>query len=31
MRAEAVAEAEGKIVAVGTRATAMKLKGPSTY
>ena len=30
MRAEAVAEAGGKIVAVGSKATVMKLKGPST-
>jgi predicted amidohydrolase YtcJ len=30
MRAEAVAEAGGKIVAVGSRADVMKLKGPKT-
>jgi predicted amidohydrolase YtcJ len=30
MRAEAVAEAGGKIVAVGTKAQVMKLKGPNT-
>jgi predicted amidohydrolase YtcJ len=30
MRAEAVAEAGGKIVAVGTKAQVMKLKGPGT-
>jgi predicted amidohydrolase YtcJ len=30
MRAEAVAEAGGKIVAVGTKAEVMKLKGPNT-
>jgi predicted amidohydrolase YtcJ len=30
MRAEAVAESGGKIVAVGTKAQVMKLKGPST-
>jgi predicted amidohydrolase YtcJ len=30
MRAEAVAEAEGKIVAVGSWADVMKLKGPKT-
>ena len=30
MRAEAVAETGGKIVAVGTRARVMELKGPST-
>jgi hypothetical protein len=30
MRAEAVAEAGGKIVAVGTKADVMKLKGPAT-
>ena len=30
MRAEAVAERGGKIVAVGSKATVMKLKGPNT-
>jgi predicted amidohydrolase YtcJ len=30
MRAEAVAESSGKIVAVGTKAQVMKLKGPNT-
>jgi hypothetical protein len=30
MRAEAVAEAGGKIVAVGSKASVMKLKGPNT-
>jgi predicted amidohydrolase YtcJ len=30
MRAEAVAESGGKIVAVGSKATVMKLKGPNT-
>jgi hypothetical protein len=30
MRAEAVAEKDGKIVAVGSRATVTKLKGPDT-
>ncbi len=30
MRAEAVAEAGGRIVAVGSKASVMKLKGPST-
>lgn len=30
MRAEAIAEDDGKIVAVGTRADVMKLKGPKT-
>jgi len=30
MRAEAVAESAGKIVAVGTKAQVMKLKGPNT-
>ncbi|MFM7348513.1 MAG: amidohydrolase [Erythrobacter sp.] len=30
MRAEAVAEDDGRIVAVGTRAEVMKLKGPKT-
>lgn len=30
MRAEAIAEAGGKIVAVGSRAAVMKLKGPGT-
>jgi predicted amidohydrolase YtcJ len=30
MRAEAVAEAGGKIIAVGTKADVMKVKGPQT-
>jgi predicted amidohydrolase YtcJ len=30
MRAEAIAEDDGKIIAVGTRAEVMKLKGPKT-
>lgn len=30
MRAEAIAESDGKIVAVGSRAEVMKLKGPKT-
>lgn len=30
MRAEAIAESDGKIVAVGSRADVMKLKGPKT-
>jgi predicted amidohydrolase YtcJ len=30
MRAEAVAEAGGKIIAVGRRSDIMKLKGPAT-